>query len=114
MTVVDNSVVINCLAAGKPSELLGTPETANLDFKATPYSLLTDKQKQEAAKDVSSLANAQGGLIVFGFKTTKEPGRATDRVTSMIPFPVAMFDEDQLRKVLGNWIYPPVEGISFT
>ena len=25
-----------------------------------------------------------------------------------------MFDEDQLRKVLGNWIYPPVEGISFT
>jgi hypothetical protein len=43
-------------------------ETEHLEFKAEPYRLEHELQKQELAKDVSGLANARGGAILIGFK----------------------------------------------
>ncbi len=41
-------------------------ESIHLDFKAAQALEKTDKKKEEIAKDVSSFANSDGGIIVYG------------------------------------------------
>ncbi|MCL5266749.1 MAG: ATP-binding protein [Bacteroidetes bacterium] len=40
-------------------------------------SLSSDKERKELCKDVSSFANGQGGVIVFGLKANKEPEKGS-------------------------------------
>ena len=81
-------------------------ETGHLEFKGEPYRLDQELQKQELAKDVSALANAGGGAILIGFKTTKDPAVLGDFVTAVRPIPANQFDAEQYRGVIREWIYP--------
>ena len=82
-------------------------ETGHLEFKSEPYRLDQELQKQELAKDVSAFANAGGGAILIGFKTTKEPTVLGDFVAAVRPFPASQFDSEQYQGVIREWIYPP-------
>jgi predicted HTH transcriptional regulator len=63
--------VLKKLTAKQFDALIGTPEGAWLDAKESPYVLETPKQKLKLAKDVASLANAVGGIIVLGLSPWK-------------------------------------------
>jgi len=42
------------------------PESATLEYKASPAVENTEPRKNEIAKDVSAMANADGGQIIYG------------------------------------------------
>lgn len=48
--------------------LFGTEESSNLEFKDGRSLLNEAEKKREIAKDVSAMANAAGGIIVYGIK----------------------------------------------
>lgn len=51
------------------TELVGQTETNLLEAKSGPYQLGQDKDKSELAKDVSALANHEGGYLIMGLRT---------------------------------------------
>ena len=95
----------------RTGELEGTLETVTVEFKSEPYILETPRQKQELAKDVCALANASGGIVAIGLRTTKSILHAVDVVTAASPFPAELYRAEAWLAVLADWIYPPVSGL---
>jgi hypothetical protein len=103
---------VQILQSGIFDDFLGVVEDHQIEFKGSPYRLDHDKEKHELAKDVSALANAQGGIILVGFATTISTGEelvtSREYVESARPFDPALISIDQYRKILQDWIYPSV------
>lgn len=98
--------VVEVLESGRFSELIGTIESDVLDFKGAPYRLESTKDKLELAKDVSGLANASGGIIVMGIRTSVQEGRPHEVADRIRSFRATMLDAKQYEDVVGSWIYP--------
>lgn len=101
--------VLEKLAAGEFAALIGLAECVWLDAKEFPYVFDTTKQKLELAKDVSALANTAGGVIVPGFDTTRDPLTAGEHISHVNHFPVSMVDPDRYRKIIHEYVYPPLD-----
>jgi Putative DNA-binding domain len=101
--------VLATLAAEKPSGLIGTPESAQIDFKAMAYQLSTPKGKWELAKDVAGLANLSGGVLVVGVRTTKTEGNFQEIASELRPVSVAMLDRVQHHDVIRDLVRPAVD-----
>ena len=100
------------LAAGDWERLVGTEESSTIEFKSGPYRLSeNDKDKWELAKDVASLANEQGGVIVIGFRTTKDAAVGSDVVAEHRPVNRDLVNVETITKVLQSRIYPRVRGV---
>lgn len=84
------------LAQGRWGDVTGTHETDWVDFKRDPYQLGAAKGDWELAKDVASLANTRGGVIVVGFDTCPLASMATDVVTEHRPTRRALVNGDQI------------------
>jgi hypothetical protein len=86
------------------------PEGQELDYKKTLYAK-TDKGRDELLKDVCALANASGGMILFG---VEEVGY--DKTPAASPITDESFDDAQLRihQQLDKLIEPRLPTISFT
>ena len=54
------------VAARTFDTLLGEIEGPEFECKAQPYQTSSEAGKRELAKDVSALANANGGIILLG------------------------------------------------
>jgi predicted HTH transcriptional regulator len=67
-----------------------------------------DEAELEIAKDVSALANALGGIIVLGFDTTRDPLTSGEHISDVRPFPISMVDPDRYRKIVHEYVYPPL------
>jgi|GEM_PF-2755540 len=97
--------------ARQPELLIGVYESDWLDAKSAPYRLDQKSDQYELAKDVSSFANANGGLILLGAKTKRRrEGDEINRVNGCVlshadAAPVA------LRSVIAKCVYPRVEGL---
>ena len=101
---------------GRFDDLVGAVETVDFEFKLTPYRLDEDHQKRELVKDVSGLANADGGLILLGAKALQSPSAVPtygEEIEELCPFPAVRFSEKQYRDVLASWIYPPITDVVF-
>jgi hypothetical protein len=94
------------IAENDCNAFLDAVETEHLEFKSEPYQLDKNSQKLELAKDVSGLANAGGGLILLGFKTTKDANILGEMVMELRPIPFSCFSHDQYSGVINDWIYP--------
>jgi len=94
------------LASGDFSRLLGVSETSWLEFKRDPYHLADDRNKQELAKDVTALANADGGIILLGVATTREAAHLGDEVKEIHPFTESLVNPEQYHQILSTWVYP--------
>jgi hypothetical protein len=83
--------ILSILDCGDFDELIGTDEDSVVEAKGEPYQVgATDEStqnfaKQALAKDVSGLANAQGGVILIGFQTTRDVTAAGDYIQSCGP-----------------------------
>jgi len=95
------------LESGDFSPLIGRFEDQHIECKGQPYRLESEEQKLELAKDVSALANADGGLILIGVAATRDPAHGQDQITAVRPFELARFDQDRYQKVIGDWLWPP-------
>jgi hypothetical protein len=48
------------------------PESSHLEYKASPAIENTEKARAEISKDISAMANADGGQIIYGMTESKE------------------------------------------
>lgn len=79
-------------------------ETDDLDWKqALPAPV--EKKQREFGKDVAAMANARGGLIVYGIEESGE------HVVSIIGVPVGERDRQRLRALAFQHIRPLVTGL---
>ena len=102
-----------------PSELVGQPETVWLEFKKAPYQLQNEHHKFELAKDVTAMANADGGVILIGVETQREEASQEDMAIALRPVSPGLVDAQQMKNVISEWVFPrldvdvnhhPVEG----
>lgn len=105
---VDNVTdLVAALARFEPELLVGTLEGPGIEFKRpASYRLEHDSGKWELAKDVAAMANAEGGLIVIGVATMKDPAIAGDVAGAVDPCKSPP-DLVQVKSVLSSWLFPP-------
>lgn len=99
-------VALNLALAGHATALLGQPESRWLDAKNQPWSLGTPGGTAEVAKDVSAMANAQGGMILIPARTTVVSGREV--ISDIGDLPVELINVTQIRDVLNQRVFPPL------
>jgi len=103
--------VAEILSKGTFAELVGAVEYAQFECKNQPYDTKTTKAKIELSKDVSALANSNGGYILIGVSTTRNPLHQGDEIVSVSEFASTLLDTDSYRKILGAYIYPPISDL---
>ena len=88
----------------------GVEENISLDYKAAEALQNTDGKKKEIAKDVSAMANAAGGVIIYGIKEfdEKEKSHLPERIT---PITRTSFTKEQLEQIINSNISPKIQGI---
>jgi len=92
--------------------LVGEIEGQFFDAKEQPYRFSVGMDaKREFAKDVAAFANASGGYILIGVATNPAQRRAGDEVSKIRQISKAIFDVDQHRKLLEEWLFPQPKGI---
>ena len=109
----DPEEITRLLGRGAFDELLKCIEHQRLECKRDLYDLKTAFGKIELAKDVSALANTEGGYILIGVSTTKDQSRQLDEVTGFSCFERSLFDMDQYRKIIASFVYPSVPNLQF-
>src|SRR6267142_2986615 len=99
------------LNSGHFDRLHGFIENEVLECKGQPYNLAIDFHKRELAKDVSSFANSDGGIIVIGARTTKSHTHLGDEIEAMRPMEQNLLDVEQYHKTLQDWVYPRIQKV---
>jgi hypothetical protein len=105
----DRGVARDLLRAGHVHVLVGKAENQWLEVKSQMWPLDTPAGKAEAAKDLSALANAGGGILVIPARSSSEAGQ--DVITEVKAIPLNLFNELQLRDTLADWTFPPLQGL---
>lgn len=105
----NRDVARDLLRAGHTQAVAGQPESGWLEAKSQTWALDTPSGKAEAAKDLTALANADGGLVLIPARTTQEGDR--ELIDEVRPMPLERFSETQLRDVIASWTFPPLRGV---
>jgi len=87
-------------------------EDARLEYKAAASIGREDKRKQEITKDVSSLANASGGTIIYGIAESRavDAPRLPERID---PVNATDFSKEWLDQIIGQ-IRPRIPGLEIS
>lgn len=102
----DSRIAVDLILGGHALALLGQSETSWLDVKSQPWDLDSAAGKAELAKDVSALANAEGGVILIPARTVLESGREVIRTVRDLP--AGRVNLTQIRDVLASRVFPPL------
>jgi len=86
--------------------LIGLQESRWFDVKSHPYRLVDDRQKWELAKDMSALANADGGVILIAAETVQPATYLEERVSKVVPVPASLIDVKRYLDTIGRWTVP--------
>jgi hypothetical protein len=97
------------LKEGDFEQFIGAMESDEFECKAEPYRLEDKRQKFELAKDVSSFANARGGMIVIGLETERDAVLSRDVVTGWRLLDEGSINISQYQDVLNSWLYPRLQ-----
>ena len=100
------------LESGQFATLLGGMEDEHFECKSAPYQLQQEREKMELAKDVSALANADGGFILIGMQTEEEPTYHGD-IIRRVNMARDRVDFTQYQNVISDWVLPSVPGLKF-
>jgi hypothetical protein len=100
--------VTGILSRGTFAELIATVEHVQFECKNGFYDTKTATSKVELAKDISALANSNGGYLLIGPATKKNPLHQGDEVISVSEFASSAFHPDTYRDILSAFIYPPI------
>jgi hypothetical protein len=85
-------------------------ESVTLDYKAAGSLGKRDGKKGEISKDVSAMANAAGGTIIYGVSEYQEPekGHLPQKID---PVDRTMFSKEWLEQVINSNVHPKIEGL---
>jgi hypothetical protein len=97
------------LRLGHPDALIGTPECYWLDAKSKDYLVSSPSEKIKLAQDVGRFANADGGLLVLGLRTSKSNG--VDIISRVTPLPMPARQVARYRSIIDAHVYPLVRGL---
>jgi hypothetical protein len=106
---IDSDGMFGLLALGAWDALIGRCENDWLEAKRAHSELGSASGDLELAKDVASLANAEGSLIVIGCKTKSTPGG--DVVTSINRCPIDARTVRSYRRTVARLVTPPIRGL---
>lgn len=79
-------------------------ESSTLEYKAS--AAVDQKRKDEIAKDISALANAEGGQIVYGMAEQNHERAGLDEGVNPVPFDGLWFEQ-----IIQQNISPKIEGL---
>lgn len=82
-------------------------ESTTLDYKAAKSLGRNNKERDEITKDVSAMANADGGLIIYGLSENRERRHVVDKLD---PVDRSKLSKEWLDQVISN-IRPHIEGV---
>jgi schlafen family protein len=80
------------------------PESSTLEYKASPA--VDQKKRDEIAKDISAMANAEGGQIIYGMTEANHLPAGLDAGVTPTPFDGLWFEQ-----VIQQNIAPKIEGL---
>lgn len=83
-------------------------ESKTLEFKSGLALSKESKKKTELSRDVSSFANSQGGMIIYGISEDKEN---RDKAGEYSPVDRKEFSKEWLEQVINSNIKPKIEGV---
>jgi len=93
-----------------PSSLEGQMESQWLEFKKEPHlkpdGKTEDRHRFELAKDVTAMANAGGGILVWGVAEVRDQDEARRHIGMLSPLQPGIVDGSQVRKTLREWVFP--------
>ena len=84
-------------------------ENLNLDYKAAAALGKSDSKKREITKDVSAMANSDGGLIIYGIMEYQDPNRK-HLPEKIDPIDRTQFSKEWLEQII-NTISPRIDGV---
>lgn len=87
----------------------GVEEGTQLDYKSA-IDKTSEKWKSEIAKDVSAMANSNGGVIIYGVKEYDEEDRRY-LPEKIVPLDSTVISRETLMQVIANNISPKIEGV---
>jgi hypothetical protein len=99
------------LTRGAFDELKGALENEIFEAKQ-PWDLSSERGRFDFAKDVSSLANANGGIILLGASTSPSPTYQRREVVEVPRLSQSLTPNEQYWHIVGEWIYPTPSGIT--
>lgn len=105
----DQRVGRDLALGGHAAALAGQPESQWLDVKRDLWRLDTATGKAELAKDISAMANADGGMILIPATTTIVSGREV--VSEVRDMPIELINIAQLRDILKARVFPPLPNL---
>ena len=94
------------LSRGAFEELIGALENEFFEAKSEPWDLETERGRLEMAKDISSLANLRGGIIVVGAIAQEADTYQRNEIQAIHPLPTSLTPGDRYQHVLQEWVYP--------
>jgi hypothetical protein len=97
------------LRLGRPEALIGAPESSWLDVKSKDYFLSSVAEKIKLAQDVARFANADGGLLALGLRTSQSNG--VDIIARVTPLPMPARSVARYRSIIDTHVYPLVRGL---
>jgi hypothetical protein len=88
----------------------GVEESIQLEYKSADALQNTEHYKKEIAKDVSAMANAAGGVIIYGIKEfgSGDKKHLPEKIT---PVKRSVISKEWLEQVISNGISPRIDGL---
>jgi hypothetical protein len=99
----------HALRLGRSDVLIGVQESSWLDVKEMDYRLSSAAEKIKLAQDVARFANADGGLLALGFKTSQSGG--VEIISRVTPLPMPARSVARYRSIIDRHVYPFVRGL---
>lgn len=87
-------------------------ESTVLEYKAS-FATQSPKWKEELAKDVSAMANSNGGIIIYGLKQ-KDLGGGNAVAGKLTPIPLGEMTKDRLSQLFSSNIQPKIDNVEIT
>ena len=87
-------------------------ESTTLEYKSS-FAKQKKEWKEELAKDVSAMANSNGGTIIYGIRE-KDGANGHSVPEKLMPIPNSDMSKDQLSQLLSSNIQPAIDGLEIT
>jgi hypothetical protein len=85
-------------------------ENLQLEYKGAGALATSDDKKKEIAKDVSSMANSVGGVLIYGIAEyqSEDKKHLPEKID---PIDISIFSKERLEQIIHSGIQPKIDGL---